>query len=59
MVDVTTYHSLVLAIRPGTIRAYRLIEGSAEVVVDGDQMHLARARETFDDMIRGELLLPE
>lgn len=32
---------------------------AAEVVVDGDQMHLARARETFDDMIRGELLLPE
>jgi diaminopimelate decarboxylase len=32
---------------------------AAEVVVDGDQMHLARARETFDDMIRGEMLLPE
>ncbi len=32
---------------------------AAEVVVDGDQMHLARARETFEDMIRGELLLPE
>ncbi|HEX7763314.1 MAG TPA: diaminopimelate decarboxylase, partial [Cellvibrio sp.] len=32
---------------------------AAEVVVDGDQMHLARARETFEDMIRGEQLLPE
>lgn len=32
---------------------------AAEVVVDGDQMHLVRARETFDDMIRGEALLPE
>ncbi len=32
---------------------------AAEVVVDGDQMHLARARETFEDMIRGEALLPE
>lgn len=31
----------------------------AEVVVDGDQMHLVRARETFEDMIRGEALLPE
>jgi diaminopimelate decarboxylase len=32
---------------------------AAEVVVDGDQMHLVRARETFEDMIRGESLLPE
>jgi diaminopimelate decarboxylase len=32
---------------------------AAEVVVDGDQIHLARARETFEDMIRGEALLPE
>lgn len=32
---------------------------AAEVVVDGDQMHLVRARETFEDMIRGEALLPE
>ena len=32
---------------------------AAEVLVDGDQMHLARARETFEDMIRGEALLPE
>ena len=32
---------------------------AAEVVVDGDQMHQVRARETFDDMIRGESLLPE
>lgn len=32
---------------------------AAEVLVDGDQMHLARARETFADMIRGEAVLPE
>jgi diaminopimelate decarboxylase len=32
---------------------------AAEVVVDGDQMHQVRARETFEDMIRGESLLPE
>jgi diaminopimelate decarboxylase len=32
---------------------------AAEVLVDGDQMYLARARETFEDMIRGEALLPE
>jgi diaminopimelate decarboxylase len=32
---------------------------AAEVVVDGDHMHLVRARETFEDLIRGEVLLPE
>ena len=32
---------------------------AAEVVVDGDQMHLVRARETFEDMVRGEAVLPE
>lgn len=32
---------------------------AAEVVVDGDQAHLVRARETFDDMVRGEAVLPE
>jgi len=32
---------------------------AAEIVVDGDQMHLVRARETFDDMVRGEAILPE
>ncbi|HWV15304.1 MAG TPA: diaminopimelate decarboxylase [Cellvibrio sp.] len=32
---------------------------AAEVVVDGDQVHLARARETFADMVRGEAVLPE
>ncbi len=30
----------------------------AEVLVDGDQAHLIRARETFDDIVRGEALLP-
>jgi diaminopimelate decarboxylase len=29
------------------------------VIVDGDQMHLVRARETIDDMLRGEAVLPE
>lgn len=32
---------------------------AAEVIVDGDQMHEVRKRETFDDMIRGESVLPE
>lgn len=32
---------------------------AAEIVVDGDQMHLVRARETFEDMVRGEAVLPE
>lgn len=30
---------------------------AAEVLVDGDRWHLIRARETFDDLIRGEMLL--
>ncbi len=32
---------------------------AAEVMVDGDQMHLVRARETFDQLIAGERLLPK
>jgi diaminopimelate decarboxylase len=32
---------------------------AAEIMVDGDQVHLVRARETFEDLIRGESLLPE
>ena len=62
-----------LAIEPGDLLAvmsagaygfsmssnYNTRGRAAEVVVDGDQMHLVRARETFDDMIRGEALLPE
>ena len=31
---------------------------AAEVMVDGDQAHEVRARETLDDLIRGEALLP-
>jgi diaminopimelate decarboxylase len=31
---------------------------AAEVLVDGAQMHLARARESFEDLVRGESLLP-
>lgn len=32
---------------------------AAEIMVDGDHVHLVRARETFEDLIRGEHLLPE
>ncbi len=32
---------------------------AAEVMVDGDQHYLVRERETFEDLIRGESLLPE
>ena len=31
---------------------------AAEVLVDEDRVHLARARENFDDLVRGEHLLP-
>jgi diaminopimelate decarboxylase len=31
---------------------------AAEIIVDGDQMILARDRESIDDMLRGEHLLP-
>jgi diaminopimelate decarboxylase len=31
---------------------------AAEVLVDGDQMHLVRARETIEDQLRGESVLP-
>jgi diaminopimelate decarboxylase len=31
---------------------------AAEVMVDGNTHHLVRARETFDDLVRGEALLP-
>lgn len=62
-----------LAIEPGDLLAvmstgaygfsmssnYNTRGRAAEVMVDGDQMHLVRARETFDDMIRGEAVLPE
>ncbi|NHN38609.1 diaminopimelate decarboxylase [Pseudomaricurvus alcaniphilus] len=30
----------------------------AEVMVDGEQAHLVRARESIDDLLRGEALLP-
>ena len=32
---------------------------AAEVMVDGDQAHLVRRRESFEDLIRGECLLPD
>lgn len=31
---------------------------AAEVLVDGDQMHLVRRRESFDDLVQNESLLP-
>ncbi len=31
---------------------------AAEVMVDGDQLHLARERETIDDLLRGETPFP-
>ena len=31
---------------------------AAELMVDGDQVHLVRARERFEDLVRGEALLP-
>jgi diaminopimelate decarboxylase len=31
----------------------------AEVMVDGDQIHLVRARETIEDLVRGEQLIKE
>ncbi|MGH8441435.1 MAG: diaminopimelate decarboxylase, partial [Nevskiaceae bacterium] len=31
---------------------------AAEVMVDGREMHLVRARESMDDLLRGEALLP-
>jgi diaminopimelate decarboxylase len=32
---------------------------AAEVIVDGDQIYLVRAREPIDDMLRGEAVIPE
>ncbi len=32
---------------------------AAEIMVDGDQAHVIRERETFDDLVRGEHLLPD
>jgi diaminopimelate decarboxylase len=32
---------------------------AAEIMVDGDRVHLVRARETFADLIRGERRLPD
>jgi diaminopimelate decarboxylase len=61
-----------LAIAPGDLLAIRTAGAyaftmssnynsrgrAAEVMVDGDKAHLVRARETIDDLVRGELLLP-
>ena len=37
---------------------YNSRQRAAEVMVDGDQHHLVRERESFADLIRGESLLP-
>ena len=31
---------------------------AAELMVDGDRVHVVRARETLDDLMRGEARLP-
>ena len=36
---------------------YNTRNRAAEVIVDGDKVHLARERECFEDQIRGEHLL--
>lgn len=38
---------------------YNTRNRAAEVMVDGDQHYCIRQRETFDDQVRGESLLPE
>jgi diaminopimelate decarboxylase len=62
-----------LAIEPGDLLAvmsagaygfsmssnYNTRGRAAEVMVDGDEMILVRERETIDDMLRGESLLPD
>jgi diaminopimelate decarboxylase len=32
---------------------------AAEVMVDGERLHIIRERETLEDLYRGEHLLPE
>jgi diaminopimelate decarboxylase len=32
---------------------------AAEIMVDGDSVHVIRERETLDDLVRGEHLLPD
>jgi diaminopimelate decarboxylase len=32
---------------------------AAEIMVDGDGFHVIRERETLDDLVRGEHLLPD
>ncbi len=38
---------------------YNTRNRAAELLVDGEQVHVARARETYDDQLRGERLLDE
>jgi diaminopimelate decarboxylase len=63
----------LLAVRPGDLLAVRSAGAygfsmssqynsrprAAEVVVDGERVHLARRRETVEELMAGEALLPE
>ena len=65
-------HDRELAVSPGDLLAVRTAGAygftmasnynsrlrAAEVMVDGTAVHLVRARETYDDLVRGEAMLP-
>jgi len=65
-------HDRTLAIEPGALLAvhgagaygfvmssnYNTRPRAAEILVDGDRCHVARERETLDDLLRGEHRLP-
>lgn len=65
-------HDRELAVSPGDLLAVRSAGAygftmasnynsrprAAEVMVDGAAVHLVRARETYDDLVRGEAMLP-
>jgi len=65
-------HDRELAVSPGDLLAVRTAGAygftmasnynsrprAAEVMVDGAAVHLVRARETYDDLVRGEAMLP-
>ncbi len=65
-------HDRELAVSPGDLLAVRSAGAygftmasnynsrlrAAEVMVDGTAVHLVRARETYDDLVRGEAMLP-
>ncbi|MDT0497146.1 diaminopimelate decarboxylase [Algiphilus sp. W345] len=65
-------HDRELAVSPGDLLAVRTAGAygftmasnynsrprAAEIVVDGTAVHLVRARESYDDLVRGEAMLP-